>query len=447
MEILYQIQEILVKLKEKLGAYFSEETVPTRQHYIELALSILALNGFQSVKLNYEHFICDISQYGLKSFYYTLKKGKTDLKHWMMYTIEVVLSVITVTVGKQPIVLSIDDTMVEKSGQKFEYCAKLFDHASHNGSNYLNGHCYVSLLLSVPVQDKSGKRYLSIPVAHRMWTKEQTKLEMAAELARIAMRIIGSTRQVFLCCDSWYPKGPVLELVDEFGNLDLICNVRSDTAIYALPPKRTGKRGRPKVFGQRLSLTDFILTEINGTNYCVGSQTVLTRIFGKRVVYAIVTKARNGKSFRLFLCTKKPESIDFDIDFLRNNTAQAYALADTAFLPLAIYSLRWNIEVVFYELKTFWALGDYMLRSKDGIERLLNLISIVYGLTILLPWKDPVFARFKDYSPQQIRFLLGSYIQQHRFFASFVSSLENDINTLSLALPLKSLLAGLFPVA
>ncbi len=54
--------------------------------------------------------------YGLKSFYYTLKKGKTDLKHWMMYTIQVVLSVISVAVGKQPIVLFIDDTMVEKSG-------------------------------------------------------------------------------------------------------------------------------------------------------------------------------------------------------------------------------------------------------------------------------------------------------------------------------------------
>lgn len=28
---------------------------------------------------------------------------------------------------------------------------KLFDHAAHNGSNYLNGHCFVSLMLCVPV--------------------------------------------------------------------------------------------------------------------------------------------------------------------------------------------------------------------------------------------------------------------------------------------------------
>lgn len=48
----------------------------------------------------------------------------------------------------QPIFLSIDDTMVEKSGRHFELCSKLYDYAAHNGSNYLNGHCRVSLLHS-----------------------------------------------------------------------------------------------------------------------------------------------------------------------------------------------------------------------------------------------------------------------------------------------------------
>ena len=34
--------------------------------------------------------------------------------------------------------LSIDDTMVGKAGEKFELRSKLFDHAAHNGPNYLN---------------------------------------------------------------------------------------------------------------------------------------------------------------------------------------------------------------------------------------------------------------------------------------------------------------------
>ena len=96
---------------------------------------------------------------------------------------------------KQAVVPSIDDTMAEKSGKKFEYCSKLFDHAAHNGSNYLNGHCFVSLLLSVLTSDHS---YLSIPVACRMWTKVKSKLEMAAELVRDAMSVFDPEQPVVL---------------------------------------------------------------------------------------------------------------------------------------------------------------------------------------------------------------------------------------------------------
>lgn len=41
----------------------------------------------------------------------------------------------------------IDDTMISKFGTKFENISKLFDHAAHNGCNYLNGYCFVSLML------------------------------------------------------------------------------------------------------------------------------------------------------------------------------------------------------------------------------------------------------------------------------------------------------------
>ena len=52
--------------------------------------------------------------------------------------------------------------MIEKSGKHFELCSKLYDHAAHNGSNYLNGHCMVSLLLSFPVYQNGKVLYLSV---------------------------------------------------------------------------------------------------------------------------------------------------------------------------------------------------------------------------------------------------------------------------------------------
>ena len=110
--------------------------------------AVLALNGFQSVKFCFEHFIQNLSAYQLKSYYYTLSKSRISLESWMKQLLRKGLSIVPSELRKQAVVLSIDDTMAEKSGEKFEYCSKLFDHAAHNGSNYLNEHCFVSLLLS-----------------------------------------------------------------------------------------------------------------------------------------------------------------------------------------------------------------------------------------------------------------------------------------------------------
>ena len=186
-------------------------------------MSVLALDGFQSVKFNFEHFISEISAFELKSFYYALNESKISLSDWMEGLMKAALSLLPPE-GAEALVLSVDDTLTEKFGEKFECWGKLYDHAAHNGSNYLNGHCFVSLMLSIPL--KAAGQYLSLPVAYRMRTKEQSKLEMAAELVRSAMTVIGTNRQVILCCDSWYPKDCVKRLIDEYANLNIICNVR-----------------------------------------------------------------------------------------------------------------------------------------------------------------------------------------------------------------------------
>lgn len=428
MHLLYNKESVIFKLWKQFEKYFRKETKPTQRHLFNIALSILGLNGYQSIKFNYEHFINEISEYGLKSYYYTMNESRIDLCDWMKHLTENALSVINEQSKLQPIILSIDDTMIEKFGQKFENYTKLFDHAAHNGSNYLNGHCFVSLLLSVPVQEATNRRYLSIPVGYRMWTKEKSKLAMAAEMVRTVMEIIGSERQVILCCDSWYPKGEVSELVNEFDNLAIISNVRSDTVLFELPPEPTGRRGRPRKYGERLSLEDFILQDIPNTDFYAGSRKVLTNIFGQKTVYAVATKSKKTDSFRLFICTESPEELGFDIDFVTTENSRSYAEADSAFLPMSIYSMRWNIEVSYYEQKTFWSFGHYMLRSKVGIERILNLITLVYSSMSLLPYLDMSFSYLKQYSSQQVRFLLGNLIQRQIFFATFADHLKTTKN-------------------
>lgn len=156
----------------------------------------------------------------------------------------------------QPVFLCIDGTMVPKSGKKFEGVPNLFDHAAHNGSNYLDGHCLVSVMLCVPVWDKGRTHYLSVPLGYRMWQKEEPKPELAASMARRAMPESKDKKNVIILCGSRYVKKGLVSIVDEYDNLDLIGNAGPGSVICDLPPQPAGKRGRPAVHGRRLSIQD-----------------------------------------------------------------------------------------------------------------------------------------------------------------------------------------------
>ena len=432
MKALYTQTSIISKLKKAFYEIFSAESTPTKEHLFDLLLSILCLNGFSSVNYNFEHFIQYISDNKLKSYYFTLNESKIDLSQWIKNIVRIALSFIPEKLSDQLIILSIDDTMVEKYGEHFENREKLFDHAKHNGSNYLYGHCFVSIMLSVPVFDQGKVRYLSFPIGYRMWTKEQTKLAMAADLVKEVMKIIGGERNVCLCCDSWYPKAEITELPQQYDNLVLICNIRHDTALYDLPPAKTGKKGRPKVRGQKLSFDDFTFSSVDGTDYSVGSRQVITNLFGKKPVHAIVTKTKNG-SQRLFICTKSPDQLNFAFDSSESGKTAFFAKADVRFLPLTIYAVRWSIEVAYYEQKKFWSLEVYMLRSRIGIERLTNLLTVLYAFMTILPFYDKTFSALSHNSPQQSRFVIGMTVWHELFLTTFGTDCIFSKNVFSFA--------------
>ena len=148
-----------------------------------------------------------------------------------------------------PVFLCIDDTMVSKFGKKFENVSKLFDHAAHNGSNYLNGHCFVSIMLCVPVLDHDKISYLSVPLGYgyRMWQKKESKLELAASMIRQVMPEFLSKEHVIILCDSWYtkknlvakdlcenPADTCIIITDLFLGKSKICFRRSEGLLYGI---------------------------------------------------------------------------------------------------------------------------------------------------------------------------------------------------------------------
>ena len=187
---------------------------------------MLALESADSIRFLYQHFLSGIMEKSLNAFYYACSYAKVNYSIFMNVTISMALKLIPVSLKPQPVFLCIDDTLVSKFGTKFEDVSKLFDHAAHNGSSYMNWHCFVSIMLCVPVWNGNKSVYLSLPLDYRVWKKkEASKLELAASMVRQVMPSLSGVRNVILLCDSWYAKKNLLCIVDEYENLDIICNV------------------------------------------------------------------------------------------------------------------------------------------------------------------------------------------------------------------------------
>ena len=416
--------------------------MPTVETLFLLVLSILVMESAGSIRSLYRHFLSGVTKKSLNAFYYACSYAKADYSRFMNVTACMALKLIPQNLSSQPVFLCIDDTMVSKFGKKFEDVSKLFDHAAHNGSNYLNGHCFVSVMLCVPVWNKNRIHYLSVPLGYRMWQKKESKLELAVSMIRQVMPEFSGKKNVILLCDSWYVKKKLVSITDEYENLDLIGNARSDSVIYDLPPKRTGKRGRPASHGKRLSIqNDFTLSDEKIGDYYMAVRRVLTNIFGRKEVLAYVTSPeKDSSSRRLFFSTIFPEQLQIFCAWQEKAPLNQTGSSRMQFIPLMLYVFRWPIEVSYYEQKTFWSLCSYMVRSRRGIEMLVNLINTAYCAMKLLPYQEEAFSSYQTESVQEFRFALSGQIRQQIFYAAFVENIETHIKSDAIINALKQLI-------
>lgn len=159
---------------------------------------------------------------------------------------------------------------------------------------------------------------------------------------------------------------------------------------------------------------------------------VLTNLFGTREVLAYVTStARTGGTKRLFFSTISSERLQSFC--IRQETSPSSQTVNDyiQYIPLYLYSFRWNIEISYYEQKTFWSLCSYMVRSCKGIEMMVNLINVAYSAMKILPYEDEKFSDYRDKSVQDFRFALSEGIRQQVFFATFVKNIESLIKSSS----------------
>lgn len=151
--------------------------------------------------------------------------------------------------------------------------------------------------------------------------------------------------------------------MDGYCNLDIICNAKIDTVMYGLPPERTGKRSRPKKYGERLLPEDFELESPKNGSWKMGVRPVLTRLWGEQAVYTMShSKKREWQSQTVLLPKPRKES------HLTTGIVQMMPFVNTERKTSAIS--RWpatcSAETLRYhtmKAKTFWSLKKKALNG------------------------------------------------------------------------------------
>ena len=428
METLYQTTVVIKRLRDYFQPYLCLLTKPSGHKAFLLILALLTMQFATSINNLYKWFLARAGKTSLNAYYYLLNETAIPMDKFFAITVRLAMSLLPSELNGLPVFLIIDDTLQEKFGTKFACYQTMFDHAKHNGTNYLKGHCFVALTICIPVIIEQEIKYLNVPVGYRLRGKDENKLKMASEMIDLVMDVLAEYPMVVLLCDSWYPKGKIIETVKKHTNLELISNVRVDTAMFEPKPERTGKPGRPRERGKKLNIhMDFSFIKVG--DYFIGVKTVLTNLFEHLPIYATVTTPDLLKhdTYRVFICTVTPHALQQQFKGCEKNLSSSLNAHVLWLLPLFLYSYRWAIEVMFYEQKKFWSFGLYRLRSKAGIENFVNFASLSYACMKILPLMDDRFSSLASESPQSCKYIIGDAVRNEIFLLHFGSNPETAL--------------------
>jgi hypothetical protein len=137
--------------------------------------------------------------------------------------------------------------------------------------------------------------------------------------------------------------------------------LRKDAALHALPPARTGKRGRPRTKGDRLPslaelATTTAFTQVTVTRYsktAAISAAAITclwpSVFGTRPVTVVLIRDRSAAGYDLALVTTDT--------------------AATAAQLTGRYAARWSIEVAIEDARQVFGAGQARNRTARAVER------------------------------------------------------------------------------
>ena len=276
--------------------------------------------------------------------------------------------------AEQPIPVVIDDTLFRRSGKQV-HAASWFHDGSARGQRpvgYGNNWVVVAIIVRLPFLDRPVALPVCFAVCKDSDSDAASRLVLARRLVeQLAEAVPG--RQLHVVADSAYA-GKTLRGLPTC--VTWTTRLRCNAALYAPTPPRTGKRGRPRLKGERLgSLADLAAAATFTTTTVIRygkTEAVATAVidclwygaFGPTPVQVVLVRDAAQTGYDVALVSTDP--------------------AATAAELVERYAARWSIEVAFEDAKQTTGVGQARNRLPAAVER-----TVPFGLiasTLVVCW-------------------------------------------------------------
>jgi hypothetical protein len=279
--------------------------------------------------------------------------------------------------GRRRLCLVLDETLVEKTSKRMYGVA--WHRNTHGGlcrGTHLLGHYWVMLGLLVRLAGQPR----CCPLAFRLYRQKKrcpvaeyrTPCQLARELLESLRWPSGPDLVRTVIADAGFADSELMGWCVQEG-IAVITRGRIDARVHDLYVQQSG-RGRPRKWGQPISLAEFAADECNFTQtialYQDRTPVQLASVVGRHrqsgLVLRFVILRTAGQAPVVLMST--------DLSLTPREIAQLYAD-------------RFQIELTFRELKQHFGLGHYQARKPLAMLRHVHLAGLACALTQLLSLK------------------------------------------------------------
>jgi hypothetical protein len=287
--------------------------------------------------------------------------------------------IVQVLVPKQaPVLVAVDETLLRRRGPRV-HAASWWHDGSAAGTRkvgYGNSWVVLAILVTLPF----ARRPVALPVLFALCEKGGRS---RADLARDLLDQIAETfptRTIHLVADAAYGAGHFAGLP---ASVTITTRVRSNAVFHHRAPARTGKRGRPRLRGDRIGTPADIAAQ--ATKQDRWADTSIDR-YGSTVtaqtteIDALWYGTWRTDPVRVILVRnqrRKPSPVGYDIAIVTTD------LASTVAEIIARYASRWAIEVAFHDAKNITGVGETRNRVTKAVERTVPFTFMVQSITAL----------------------------------------------------------------